>query len=69
MQRTDTDVTAVRARPTLTEEGRAALDRAMAAHVAHLRSRVTGPLSVDDRRHLERILRILRDAEGCAPSR
>ncbi|MET8982760.1 MarR family transcriptional regulator [Streptomyces sp. NPDC004539] len=48
----------------LTEEGGEALDRAMAVHVAHLRTRVTGPLSADDRRDLERILRVLRDAAG-----
>lgn len=46
----------------LTEKGGEALDRALTAHVAHLRSHVTGQLSTDDRHHLERILRTLRDA-------
>jgi DNA-binding MarR family transcriptional regulator len=46
----------------LTDKGTEALDRAMTAHVSHLRSHITGPLSPRDRRHLERILRTLRDA-------
>ncbi|MEU3936609.1 MarR family transcriptional regulator [Streptomyces sp. NPDC029044] len=46
----------------LTDKGSEALDRALTAHVSHLRSHVTGPLSAEDRRHLERILRVLRGA-------
>lgn len=45
----------------LTPKGGAALDHALAAHVAHLRSHVTGLLPPEDRAHLERILRTLRD--------
>ncbi|MFE7761756.1 MarR family winged helix-turn-helix transcriptional regulator [Streptomyces sp. NPDC057438] len=45
----------------LTDKGAEALDRALAAHVRHLRSHVTGPLSAEDLRHLEHILRTLRD--------
>ncbi|MFM9590335.1 MarR family winged helix-turn-helix transcriptional regulator [Streptomyces scabiei] len=48
----------------LTDEGAAALDRAMATHVSHLRTHVSGLLSAEDRRHLERTLRTLRDAQG-----
>ncbi|MFJ9900646.1 MarR family winged helix-turn-helix transcriptional regulator [Streptomyces sp. NPDC091280] len=46
----------------LTDKGSEALDRAMITHVAHLRSHVTGPLAIQDRISLERILRTLRDA-------
>lgn len=46
----------------LTDKGAEALDRALTAHVCQLRSHVTAPLSAEDRRHLERILRTLRDA-------
>ncbi len=48
----------------LTGKGAEALDRAMTAHVAHLRTHVSGPLPEADRRHLERTLRTLRDAQG-----
>ncbi|MFF5517697.1 MarR family winged helix-turn-helix transcriptional regulator [Streptomyces coeruleorubidus] len=46
----------------LTDKGAEALDRAMTKHVSQLRTHVSGPLSTADRRHLERALRILRDA-------
>ncbi|MFD4510645.1 MarR family winged helix-turn-helix transcriptional regulator [Streptomyces sp. NPDC058457] len=46
----------------LTSKGGEALDRALAAHVTHLRAHVTGILPPEDRGHLERILRTLRDA-------
>ncbi|WP_416968110.1 MarR family winged helix-turn-helix transcriptional regulator [Streptomyces sp. 4F14] len=46
----------------LTDTGRLALDHAMTVHVAHLRTHVTAPLSAEDRGHLERVLRTLRDA-------
>jgi DNA-binding MarR family transcriptional regulator len=46
----------------LTDKGAEALDRAMPQHVSQLRTHVSGPLSAADRRHLERALRILRDA-------
>ncbi|MFE7902336.1 MarR family winged helix-turn-helix transcriptional regulator [Streptomyces sp. NPDC057424] len=48
----------------LTEKGTEALEHALTAHVSHLRSHVTGPLSAEDRRHLERILRTLRGTGG-----
>jgi hypothetical protein len=43
-------------------KGGGALDRAMTAHLAQLRERVIAPLPAEDRRHLERILYTLRDA-------
>ncbi len=48
----------------LTDKGGQALDHALAAHVSHLRNHLAGPLSAEDRRHLERILRTLRDANA-----
>ena len=46
----------------LTEQGSEALNKALTAHVSHLRSHVTSVLSPEDRRHFARILRTLRDA-------
>lgn len=48
----------------LTDKGGQALDHALTAHVSHLRNHLAGPLSAEDRRHLERILRTLRDANA-----
>ncbi|MFF0087164.1 hypothetical protein ACFYR1_47050 [Streptomyces canus] len=48
----------------LTDKGGQALDHALTAHVSHFRKHVAGPLAVEDRRHLERILRTLRDANA-----
>ncbi|MFH9887250.1 MarR family winged helix-turn-helix transcriptional regulator [Streptomyces luteogriseus] len=50
----------------LTDKGAEALDHAMTKHVTQLRTHVSGPLSLVDRRHLERALRILRDASSSA---
>jgi DNA-binding MarR family transcriptional regulator len=47
----------------LTEKGGEALDHALTAHLSHLRSHVTAVLSPEDRHHLKRILRTLRDAD------
>ena len=46
----------------LTEQGGEALNKALTAHVSHLRSHVTSVLSAEDRCHFARILRTLRDA-------
>lgn len=46
----------------LTDKGAEALDLALTVHVAHLRTHFTGLLTSEDRGHLERILRRLRDA-------
>lgn len=48
----------------LTDQGAEALDRAMTTHVSHLRTHFSGLLSAEDRRHLGRTLRTLRDAHG-----
>ncbi|MFF7791480.1 MarR family transcriptional regulator [Streptomyces sp. NPDC007991] len=48
----------------LTDKGADALDHAMTKHVSQLRTHVSGPLSLVDRQHLERALRILRDASS-----
>jgi DNA-binding MarR family transcriptional regulator len=46
----------------LTDKGGEALDLALAVHVAHLRTHFTGLLASEDRGHLERVMRRLRDA-------
>jgi DNA-binding MarR family transcriptional regulator len=63
--RRDTDPADRRAAlAVLTDKGGKALDHALTAHGSHLRNHVAGPLSAEDRRHLERILRTLRDANA-----
>ncbi|MGW2636679.1 MarR family winged helix-turn-helix transcriptional regulator [Streptomyces sp. NPDC001348] len=46
----------------LTDQGEEALNHALTAHVHQLRTHVTAALPADDREHLARILRTLRDA-------
>ena len=52
---------------TLTPEGRAVLDRALAVHVPGIQRHLIDHLTPDQRRHLEQILRDLRAAVPAQP--